>query len=173
MLNARAVQALKMIALLANSNPNQAVNSKQLSLQLGLSISYIESLLKDLKKNELVVANRGPGGGYLLQKSVDEISVWDVVRSFEQEEKPNVEIRTQEHSVSQQICLEFQQIKQHFLQNYPLTDITKHSPQIEKKATVRQLSSHFKPLAIRLAPKAPNSVFVSVFKWFETDGLIS
>ena len=142
-----------------SSHPCQAVNSKQLSLQLGLSISYIESLLKDLKKNELVMANRGPGGGYLLQKGVDEISVWDVVRSFEQEEKPNVEIRTQEYSLSQQIGLEFNQIKQHFLQNYPLTDITKHSPKIEKKTTLPRLSRHFKPLAISLAPKAPNSVF--------------
>ena len=159
MLNTRAEQALKMIALLASSHPCQAVNSKQLSLQLGLSISYIESLLKDLKKNELVMANRGPGGGYLLQKGVDEISVWDVVRSFEQEEKPNVEIRTQEYSLSQQIGLEFNQIKQHFLQNYPLTDITKHLPKIEKKTTVPRLSRHFKPLAISLAPKAPNSVF--------------
>ena len=159
MLNTRAEQALKMITLLASSHPCQAVNSKQLSLQLGLSISYIESLLKDLKKNELVMANRGPGGGYLLQKGVDEISVWDVVRSFEQEEKPNVEIRTQEYSLSQQIGLEFNQIKQHFLQNYPLTDITKHSPKIEKKTTLPRLSRHFKPLAISLAPKAPNSVF--------------
>ena len=159
MLNTRAEQALKMITLLASSRPCQAVNSKQLSLQLGLSISYIESLLKDLKKNELVMANRGPGGGYLLQKGVDEISVWDVVRSFEQEEKPNVEIRTQEYSLSQQIGLEFNQIKQHFLQNYPLTDITKHSPKIEKKTTLPRLSRHFKPLAISLAPKAPNSVF--------------
>ena len=159
MLNTRAEQALKMIALLAISHPCQAVNSKQLSLQLGLSISYIESLLKDLKKNELVMANRGPGGGYLLQKGVDEISVWDVVRSFEQEEKPNVEIRTQEYSLSQQIGLEFNQIKQHFLQNYPLTDITKHSPKIEKRTTLPRLSRHFKPLAISLTPKAPNSVF--------------
>ena len=159
MLNTRAEQALKMITLLASSHPCQAVNSKQLSLQLGLSISYIESLLKDLKKNELVMANRGPGGGYLLQKGVDEISVWDVVRSFEQEEKPNVEIRTQEYSLSQQIGLEFNQIKQHFLQNYPLTDITKHSPKIEKRTTLPRLSRHFKPLAISLAPKAPNSVF--------------
>jgi len=159
MLNARAVQALKMIALLASSHPSEAVNSKQLSQQLRLSTSYIESLLKNLKKNELVMANRGPGGGYFLQKSVDEISVWDVVGGFEEEEEPSVGIRTQEHSVSQQICLEFSQIKQHFLQNYPLADITKHSPQIEKKATAPRLSIHFKPLEIRLAPKAPNSVF--------------
>ena len=159
MLNPRAVQALKIVALIASSNPCQAVNSKQLSLELGLSISYIENLLKNLKKNELVIANRGPGGGYLLQKCVDEISVWDVVRCFETEEEPSVEIRTREYASSQAICLELHQIKQHFLQNYPITDITKHSPPIEKKATVRQLASHFKPMATRWAPKAPNSVF--------------
>jgi Rrf2 family protein len=159
MLNARAVQGLKVLALIASSNPCQAVSSKQLSMQLGLSVSYIENLLKNLKKNELVVANRGPGGGYLLQKCVDEISVWDVVRCFEQEEEPSAEIRTQEYAISLEISLELHQIKQHFLQNYPLTDITKNSPQIEKKYKVRQLSSHFKPLAARLAPKAPNSVF--------------
>ena len=159
MLNARAVQALKIIALIAISNPSQAVNSKQLSLQLGLSVSYIESLLKILKKNELVVANRGPGGGYLLQKCVNEISVWDVVTCFETLADPSVETRTREYASSQAICLDLLQIKQHFLQNYPITDITKHSPPIEKKATMRQVASHFKPLATRWAPKAPNSVF--------------
>ena len=159
MLNARAVQALKIIALIASSNPSQAVNSKQLSLQLGLSVSYIESLLKILKKNELVVANRGPGGGYLLQKCVNEISVWDVVTCFETQVDPSVETRTREYDSSQAICLDLLQIKQHFLQNYPITDITKHSPPIEKKATMRQVASHFKPLATRWAPKAPNSVF--------------
>lgn len=159
MLNARAVQALKIIALIASSNPSQAVNSKQLSLQLGLSVSYIESLLKILKKNELVVANRGPGGGYLLQKCVNEISVWDVVTCFETLADPSVETRTREYASSQAICLDLLQIKQHFLQNYPITDITKHSPPTEKKATMRQVASHFKPLATRWAPKAPNSVF--------------
>ena len=159
MLNARAVQALKIIALIASSNPSQAVNSKQLSLQLGLSVSYIESLLKILKKNELVAANRGPGGGYLLQKCVNEISVWDVVTCFETQADPSVETRTREYDSSQAICLDLLQIKQHFLQNYPITDITKHSPPIEKKATMRQVASHFKPLATRWAPKAPNSVF--------------
>ena len=159
MLNARAVQALKIIALIASSNPSQAVNSKQLSLQLGLSVSYIESLLKILKKNELVVANRGPGGGYLLQKCVNEISVCDVVTCFETQADPSVETRTREYDSSQAICLDLLQIKQHFLQNYPITDITKHSPPIEKKATMRQVASHFKPLATRWAPKAPNSVF--------------
>jgi Rrf2 family iron-sulfur cluster assembly transcriptional regulator len=159
MLNARAEQGLKVLVLIASSNPCQAVNSKQLSQQLGLSISYIENLLKNLKKNELVVANRGPGGGYLLQKCVDEISVWDVVRCFEQDEEPSVQIRTREYAMSLELSQELHQIKQHFLQNYPITDITKHSPHIEKKVSVRQLSSHFKPMATRWAPKAPNSVF--------------
>ena len=159
MLNARAVQALKIIALIASSNAYQAVNSKQLSLQVGLSISYIENLLKNLKKNELVVANRGPGGGYLLQKCVDEISVWDVVQCFEQAEEPGVEIRSREYEISQAISRELHQIKQHFLQNYPITNITKDTPRIAHHANVRQASSHFKPLATRMAPKAPNSVF--------------
>ena len=159
MLNARAEQGLKVLVLIASANPCQAVNSKQLSLELGLSISYIENLLKNLKKNELVIANRGPGGGYLLQKCVDEISVWDVVSCFEPEDEPSAEIRTREYASSQALCQELHQIKQHFLQNYPITDIAKNSPRIEKKSMVRQLSSHFKPLATRLAPKAPNSVF--------------
>ena len=159
MLNARAEQGLKVLALIASANSCEPVSSKQLSLRLGLSISYIENLLKNLKKNELVVANRGPGGGYLLQKCADEISVWDVVRCFDPEEQPSVEIRTTEYAVSLEISQQLDQIKQHFLQNYPITDITKNSPQLEKKSKVRQLSSHFKPLAARLAPKAPNSVF--------------
>ncbi|NBX56307.1 MAG: Rrf2 family transcriptional regulator, partial [Betaproteobacteria bacterium] len=80
MLSARALQGLKIVALIASPHTGQAVSSKQLSLQLGLSVSYIENLLKTLKQNDLVVANRGPGGGYLLHKPVDKLSVWDVVR---------------------------------------------------------------------------------------------
>ena len=49
MLNARAEQGLKVLVLIASANPCQAVNSKQLSQQLGLSVSYIENLLKVLK----------------------------------------------------------------------------------------------------------------------------
>jgi len=159
MLNARAVQALKVIALIASSSSCRPVNSRQLSLRLGLSTSYIEILLETLKKNELVVAKRGPGGGYHLQQCVDELSVWDVVRCFEQEEDPSVEIRTKEYSSCLEICLQLHQIKQDFLQNYPVTDITINSPKIEEKAIVRKLSSPFKPLASKLAPAAPNSVF--------------
>ena len=81
MLNARAEQGLKVLVLIASANPCQAVNSKQLSQQLGLSVSYIENLLKNLKKNELVVANRGPGGGYLLQK-------WDMHLQWHDSSRP-------------------------------------------------------------------------------------
>ena len=159
MLSARALQGLKIVALIASPHTGQAVSSKQLSLQLGLSVSYIENLLKTLKQNDLVVANRGPGGGYLLHKPVDKLSVWDVVRCFDTEEETCRERPTPEFASCLEMGHALERLKHDFLHNYPIAEIVKKTPPIAHKTVARQLSSHFKPLAIQPLPKAPNSVF--------------
>ena len=157
MLNARSLQGLKVIALIAGSH--QPVNSKQLSLELRLSISYIEGLLKDLKQADLVVATRGPGGGYLLPNSARLLSAWDVVQCFEQEESEVMVDRTDEYESSLEIGRELHEIKKDFLQNFPIAKMISAIPMAEKPSTALQLSRHFKPLRTAPLPRAPNSVF--------------
>jgi len=45
----------------------------------GISLPYLEKLFAKLRKRGLVTATRGPGGGYRLAKSTEEISIADVI----------------------------------------------------------------------------------------------
>lgn len=48
-----------------------------------ISLSYLEQLIAKLKKNGLVKSMRGPGGGYILAKSADQIAVEQVVTAVD------------------------------------------------------------------------------------------
>ena len=49
-----------------------------------ISISYLEQLFAKLRKNGLVRSVRGPGGGYVLSRSADEMRISDIVVAVEE-----------------------------------------------------------------------------------------
>ena len=49
-----------------------------------ISLSYLEQLFSKLRRNELVVSTRGPGGGYRLGRSANEITVADIIASVDE-----------------------------------------------------------------------------------------
>jgi len=49
-----------------------------------ISLSYLEQLFGKLRRNSLVDSVRGPGGGYCLSKSLDEVSVADIIRAVDE-----------------------------------------------------------------------------------------
>jgi Rrf2 family iron-sulfur cluster assembly transcriptional regulator len=49
-----------------------------------ISLSYLEQLFGKLRRNALVTSVRGPGGGYLLAKSLDDVSVADIIRAVDE-----------------------------------------------------------------------------------------
>ncbi len=55
------------------------VTLKSISDNQGISLSYLEQLFSKMRKSELVTGTRGPGGGYILAKDVDQISIADIV----------------------------------------------------------------------------------------------
>ena len=82
MLNTRTVHGLKLIAYVAADPHYLPVTVAKLSRQLGLSVSYTERLVREPNDQGLLSAHRGPGGGYMLQICVDELSVWDVAAFY-------------------------------------------------------------------------------------------
>ena len=56
-----------------------SVTLADISEAQGISLSYLEQLFARLRKNGLVEGIRGPGGGYQLSRSPDEISVANVI----------------------------------------------------------------------------------------------
>jgi Rrf2 family transcriptional regulator, iron-sulfur cluster assembly transcription factor len=71
-----AVDAMTDLALHARSGP---VALAQISVRLGVSLSYLEQLFARLRRNGLVEATRGPGGGYMLARRPHDITVSDIV----------------------------------------------------------------------------------------------
>jgi Rrf2 family iron-sulfur cluster assembly transcriptional regulator len=64
---------------LSLNQANGPVTLKSISDNQGISLSYLEQLFSKMRKSELVTGTRGPGGGYILAKDVDKISIADIV----------------------------------------------------------------------------------------------
>src|SRR6185437_1200713 len=54
---------------------------QEISERQNISLHYLEQLFRRLRKGLVVKSVRGPGGGYVLSRSMDEISIKDVLVS--------------------------------------------------------------------------------------------
>lgn len=76
-----AVTAILDLALHACQNP---VALADISVRQGISLSYLEQLFSKLRQRKLVKSIRGPGGGYLLNKNVSQISIADIIDAVDE-----------------------------------------------------------------------------------------
>ena len=67
-----------MLDLAINHN-NESVTLRNIAEKQKISLSYLEQLFAKLRKHELVKGMRGPGGGYRLARSADDISIADII----------------------------------------------------------------------------------------------
>ena len=71
-----AVTAMLDIALHRSRGP---ISVMDIAERQGISAAYLEQLLAKLKKHGLLLAVRGPGGGYQLDRQLDEITVSSII----------------------------------------------------------------------------------------------
>ena len=71
-----AVTAMLDLAIHGDHGP---VNLGDISSRQHISLSYLEQLFSKMRKADLVSGTRGPGGGYVLAREVDKISIADIV----------------------------------------------------------------------------------------------
>jgi Rrf2 family iron-sulfur cluster assembly transcriptional regulator len=71
-----AVTAMLDLAL---NGANGPVTLADISENQGISLSYLEQLFASLRAKDLVRGVRGPGGGYYLGRSADEISIANII----------------------------------------------------------------------------------------------
>lgn len=67
-----------MLDLTANSNGNP-VRLQEISQRQAISLHYLEQLFRKLRTGKVVKSVRGPGGGYVLSRSMDEITMKDIL----------------------------------------------------------------------------------------------
>nr|WP_027871939.1 Rrf2 family transcriptional regulator [[Eubacterium] cellulosolvens] len=82
-LTTRGRYGLRALIDLAENQDGGAVSTQSIAQRQDISESYLEQLIRMLKKSGLVTSVRGAGGGYRLSRPASEISVGDVLRSLE------------------------------------------------------------------------------------------
>lgn len=83
-----AVTALVDMTILIDQSHDHAEAGKKTSVSLssiaqrqGISQAYLEQIFAKLKKRQLVQSYRGPGGGYLLAKEPQHISIAEIIEA--------------------------------------------------------------------------------------------
>jgi Rrf2 family iron-sulfur cluster assembly transcriptional regulator len=75
-----AVTAMIDVALREKLGP---VPLSEISLRCQISLSYLEQMFSKMRRHGLVTSSRGPGGGYVLSRSMDSISVAHIISAVE------------------------------------------------------------------------------------------
>jgi len=71
-----AVTAMIDLAIHESDGP---VSLRSISENQGISLSYLEQLFSKMRKSKLVIGSRGPGGGYVLARDVDQITMAEII----------------------------------------------------------------------------------------------
>ncbi len=81
-LTTKARYAVMAVIEIAEHEKTQAVSLQNISDKQKISLSYLEQIFSRLKKAGIVDSIKGPGGGYILAKNAEEISVADVIKAI-------------------------------------------------------------------------------------------
>ncbi len=73
--------AMLDLALYSEDGP---VSLADIAARQGISLSYLEQLFSRLRKQELVASVRGPGGGYVLGRSAEQLDVASVITAVDE-----------------------------------------------------------------------------------------
>jgi len=85
-----AVRAMLDLTFHSNGNP---VRLQEISSRQAISLHYLEQLFRKLRTGRVVKSVRGPGGGYVLARNMDEISIKDVLECVGENINPAKDIQ--------------------------------------------------------------------------------
>jgi len=74
---------------LASNETTQPVTLDRISERQNISLSYLEQLFAKLRKASLVKSVRGPGGGYLLNISAEDVTLTQIIEAVDE----NIDLR--------------------------------------------------------------------------------
>ena len=156
--------AVNTILLVCKHQSVGPVTTVAISKRLGLSISYLESLLSKLKKSGFLISYRGPGGGYCSNGKPSDIKLIDIIRAFDFDDatKNAGKLKSQEFD-KDMIKWMMQDFLDQHLVSMNMEDVMDQIPEDvwgaepQKPTTVEPRK--FKPLQIHRLPSGPNSVF--------------
>lgn len=83
MLSRRAKYALKAMIALASHRGTEPLSVTGMAAKANVPRAFLEQIVSDLKRRNLLVSSRGKQGGFRLARPADEISFADVIRPID------------------------------------------------------------------------------------------
>ena len=84
MLTTKSRYAIMAILEIASNYSNTPIKVSDISDSQDISLTYLEQIFVKLKRANLVTAVKGPGGGYLLNYNIDEITIFDIIKAVDE-----------------------------------------------------------------------------------------
>lgn len=131
-----AVTAMLDIALNQSKGP---ITLAMISERQDISLSYLEQIFAKLKKSDLVLSARGPGGGYRLSRTPSEISVSEVIGAVNEDLEAR-KCKGRQNCKGGEICLshelwsDLSEMIEQFLDNITLQKI------IDKRSGIQEIA---------------------------------
>lgn len=82
-LSSKTHYGLMACHILGKNYPDTAVSASTLENYISVSGKYLEKIMRMLAGRNIVTANRGANGGYLLTRPPEEITIGEIVRTLE------------------------------------------------------------------------------------------
>lgn len=83
-LSTRGRYAVMALADIAHNSSGEPVTLGEIAGRQDISLAYLEQLFAKLRRGALVESVRGPGGGYRLARSADDIRVADIIMAVDE-----------------------------------------------------------------------------------------
>lgn len=79
----RVDYGLRAVIYLAGQNAEKCCSIAEIAQQQGVPKKFLEKIIQDLTRKELIRSKRGACGGYILARPADTISFYDVIEALE------------------------------------------------------------------------------------------
>ncbi len=83
LISTKSRYGLRALCQLALAYDVRMINLSEISEKEDVPIRYLEQIFISLVASNIVKGKRGPGGGYVLSRPPDEITLYDIINSLE------------------------------------------------------------------------------------------
>jgi Rrf2 family iron-sulfur cluster assembly transcriptional regulator len=161
-ITARGSYAVRALVDLASQPGTRPISLREIAARGHISISYLEQLFLKLRRCNLVRSVRGPGGGYLLAKGPETITVAEVIEAVEERIEPIYCVRpSSDRTCSLESCCAAHVVwkglaerMRDYLSSVSLEEMVKTSETLRTKATPSTGGGGADPTSIVLAAPA-------------------
>jgi Rrf2 family iron-sulfur cluster assembly transcriptional regulator len=142
-----AVRAMLDLTTHSNGNP---VRLQEISTRQNISLHYLEQLFRKLRNGQAVKSVRGPGGGYVLARNMDQITIKDVLDCVGENINPARDIvgseaeaaNSLEFHLSKNYFMNLGIIMKEYLATTSLGDLIRKSKETGDEAGLNNTESH-------------------------------